>query len=380
MHHIRIKSVVACVLCCGAALFAQTGTPAQEAEASYRTGQHLFDSGDYPGALRQLSRAVELAPDLPGLQSVYGQALLNTGDPDSALAAFQKAIAQDKSDFAANLSGGQILTARENYQAALPLLQKALALRSGSPAAKLAMAESLAGLNRYTEARPYAEAAVLALPASAQAHAALAAVYTGLHKTADASAEQEMAAALAPPDPGPAPGEAAPDFALSGVSADDHVRLRDFRGKRPVVLVFGSYSCPNFRSAAGTLRLLHQRYASQAEFLLVYIREAHASDNWQSTRNVTEGVSVTPPATLPEKQDRAALCSRKLHLPFHAVADSMDGKTETAYNAFPSRLFIVGVDGRVRYRTRLTELDFHPRALESALDAAIANRDLSRRP
>lgn len=48
------------------------------------------------------------------------------------------------------------------------------------------------------------------------------------------------------PDHAPAAGSEAPDFDLSrlieGEASEDRVKLSSFRGKRPVVLVFGSYT------------------------------------------------------------------------------------------------------------------------------------------
>ena len=41
---------------------------------------------------------------------------------------------------------------------------------------------------------------------------------------------------------GPAVGEEAPDFELRTLEGDGVVKLSDFRGKKPVVLVFGSYT------------------------------------------------------------------------------------------------------------------------------------------
>ena len=38
------------------------------------------------------------------------------------------------------------------------------------------------------------------------------------------------------------PGDEAPDFDLQTVDKTARVKLSDFRGKRPVVLVFGSYT------------------------------------------------------------------------------------------------------------------------------------------
>ena len=38
------------------------------------------------------------------------------------------------------------------------------------------------------------------------------------------------------------PGDAAPDFNLKKRDATERVRLADFKGKKPVALVFGSYT------------------------------------------------------------------------------------------------------------------------------------------
>ncbi len=40
----------------------------------------------------------------------------------------------------------------------------------------------------------------------------------------------------------PKQGDAAPDFQLFDVSGKHPVRLSEFKGKKPVVLVFGSYT------------------------------------------------------------------------------------------------------------------------------------------
>jgi hypothetical protein len=76
---------------------------------------------------------------------------------------------------------------------------------------------------------------------------------------------------------------------------------------------------------------------------------------------------LAPARTLPEKQEHAALCLRKLDLPFPAVIDGMDGAAELAYQAWPSRLYLVGRDGKVAFSTRLGELEFRPVDLDAAI-------------
>ncbi len=291
-------------------------------EARFLLGTRMFESGDYLAAVKQLASAAELNPNLPSLQSFYGQALLSTGDPAGAVEAFHKELAANPNDYRSNLGLAQILAARKQCGEAVLLVRRALLVQPDSPDAKLTLAECLSG---HTPSRS---------PAF---------------------------------DPGPKLKSLAPDFELLDASSSKQIRLSDYRGKRPVVIVFGSYSCPNFRDSAGALTSMYQIYGSQIAFLLIYIREAHGDGDWQSTRNLRENIVIEPAHTLTEKQEHASMCSRKLHVPFPAVVDGMDGAVEKAYNAWPSRAFVIARDGRIAYATRLTELDFHPHQMEEAL-------------
>ena len=346
------------------------------AEARFLLGTQFFESGDYPSAVKELASAIELNPSLPQLQSFYGLALLNTGDPVGAAAAFRRELAENPNDYASNLALGQILIVSKRYDEALPLIEAALLHRPESIEAGLALGECLSGAGKLQEARERLEAVTRAVPASLQAHRDLLSVCTRLHLEPEAARERATVSRLdreaAAKEGGPQINALAPDFELPEAGQKRQVRLSDFRGKTPVVLVFGSYSCPNFRASADALNALFQHYGRQTPFFLVYIREAHSAGDWQSTRNVREGIAVAPALTMGDKEAHAVMCTRELHLKFPALVDSMEGSVEAAYAAWPSRAFVIGADGRVRYSTRLTQLDFHAEAMEAALRAAIA--------
>jgi len=346
------------------------------AEARFLLGTQYFESGDYPAAVKELAKAIELNPKLPQLQSFYGRALLNTGDPGGASAAFRKELAANPNDYASNLALGQILIFSKKYAAALPLIEAALRRQPESLEAGLALGECLSGTGKLPEARKRLEAVTRAMPTSLEAHRELLSVYTRLHLGSQAAQERAKVSRLereaAAGEGGPQVNTLAPDFELPEVGTKRRVRLSDFRGKSSVVLVFGSYSCPNFRGSADALNAMFQHYGRQVPFFLVYIREAHAAGDWQSTRNVREGIAMAPALTIKDKEDHAAMCTRKLHLTFPALVDGMDGSTEAAYAAWPSRAFVIGPDGRVRYSTRLTPQDFHAEEMERAVRAAVA--------
>lgn len=281
------------------------------AESRFLLGVRMFEAQDYPAAVKQFERAAALNPSLPGLQAFYGTSLLDTGDPDAAIAAFDKELQTDPNSYAAHIGLAQIFEARHQVSDATAHFQKAQLLRPQATVPHLGTAQA--------------------------------------------------------PQDGPQLNSAAPDFELPEPGSGKKIHLASYTASKPTVLVFGSYSCPNFRSSADALAAMRKRYGASVNFLLVYIREAHSTDKWQSTRNARDGIAIAPAANMAEKEEHAAMCSRKLHLDFPAVVDGMDGAVETAYSAWPSRALIVGTDGRVLYNSRLTELDFHPNEMESLL-------------
>jgi len=203
-------------------------------------------------------------------------------------------------------------------------------------------------------------------PQSAETKAALGECLSGEGKLAEARPLLQAKVKAAPQR-----AATAPDFTLPDVATGKKVSLSQFRGKSPVVLIFGSYTCPNFRASADALKKLQAKYGARAPFLLVYIREAHADGDWQSTRNEREGIALPQAHLISEKQDHAVMCSRALHLPFQALLDGMDNKVEKAYDAWPSRAFVIGKEGLVLYTTHLTELDFSADAMEKSIQIAL---------
>ena len=354
------------------------------AEARLLLGNQMFAAGDYPAAVKELASAIEMNPSLPGLQSLYGQALLNTGDPDAASEAFRKELTSDPNQFEANLYLAQILTARSQWKDAEPLVRRALHGRPDSLPAALELAALNESAGKLLEAHSELEALKKKWPNSAALHRQLAGVEGKLHLTAEAAHERKLAAGMSPESAtaasGPGEGETAPDFNATRMGTEARASLGELRNDGPVLLVFGSYTCPNFRSAADTLNKLYPEYKNQIPFYLIYIREAHSTDLWASTRNQRAGVALEPAANMGERQEHATMCVRKLRIEFPALLDSMDGSAEKAYAAWPSKAYVVDKRGRILFSTGLSEQDFHPSELEAALRKAATPVKESRLP
>jgi tetratricopeptide (TPR) repeat protein len=352
------------------------------AEGQYALGMAMFISRDYPSALNALRRAIALNPDLAHVQSYYGQALVYAGDPDAALDAFGKQLKADPNDYEANFLSASILSRRGKYAEAEPLLRRAVLLRPKASDARLALADALIGESRLPEARGELLNIVREWPEFGAAHARLADLDRKSGRVAEATREKALAAKYSPkpdvagdrinPQTGPVRGQPAPVFLLAKSEGGGTARI-PAQGK-PTVLVFGSYTCPNFRKAAPVLNDLAQKLQGSVTFLQVYIREAHATGQWQSTVNEREKVELAMPSSMDEKNGYALMCQRKLHLRFPAVVDGLDNAAEKSYAAWPSHVYVIAADGRVRYSSVLIEEDFDAKALETAIRAVALRR------
>jgi Iodothyronine deiodinase/EF hand len=166
---------------------------------------------------------------------------------------------------------------------------------------------------------------------------------------------------------GPALNEIAPDFTLRLVHSQDEVTLSKLIGPKPVVLVFGNFTCRPFRGEAGDLEKLHARYHDRATFLMIYVREAHPSDGWRMEVNDKLGVTVRQPRTYDERDAVAQTCSKSLGLGFPMVVDRIDDPVNNRYSGLPSRLYLIDRQGKVAYKSGRGPFGFRPGELEHSL-------------
>jgi hypothetical protein len=101
---------------------------------------------------------------------------------------------------------------------------------------------------------------------------------------------------------------------------------------------------------------------------VVYIREAHPTDEWQVEPNENEGILFEQPKTLSERTEVAAVCSLKLELSIPTLIDDMENSTDRKYYALPDRLYLVARDGMVAYRGAPGPFGFVAAELGSAIE------------
>jgi hypothetical protein len=167
--------------------------------------------------------------------------------------------------------------------------------------------------------------------------------------------------------PGPAMGTAAPDFTLKTVDGKEEITLSKQVGPRPVVLIFGNFTCGPFRSQAGNVEKLYRRYKDRATFVMVYVREAHPTDGWRMESNDRVEVSIPQPRNDAERIKVAQTCSKRLNLGMPMLVDTIDDTVGARYSGMPSRLYLLDHRGRVAYKSGRGPFGFKPAELEHSL-------------
>lgn len=155
---------------------------------------------------------------------------------------------------------------------------------------------------------------------------------------------------------GPGPGERAPDF--KAVTLDgEAVRLSDFEGKKNVLLLFGSATCPMTASSIGGINELYQRVrGDEIEFLFVYVREAHPGEVIPAHRSMREKTEAA--RLLRDEED--------MHMPI--VVDDLRGTIHRKYSRLPNPAFLIDKSGRVAFLSLWSKPDTLSAAIDELLD------------
>jgi peroxiredoxin len=154
------------------------------------------------------------------------------------------------------------------------------------------------------------------------------------------------------PFSGPAAGDRAPDFKAATLDGDT-LRLSDYRGKKNVLLVFGSATCPMTAASIGEINELYDHFrGDDLEFLFVYVREAHPGERVPAHR------------TAADKVRSAALLRDEEQVAMPLLVDDVSGPIHRKYSKLPSPAFLIDRSGRVAFRSMWA----NPEGLASAIE------------
>jgi len=105
---------------------------------------------------------------------------------------------------------------------------------------------------------------------------------------------------------------------------------------------------------------MYNDYKDRADFLAVYIREAHPLDEWEMKKNLDENVCYPQPKTLAQRVAIANDFTQRFHFPLPLGIDPMNDLADHLYAGWPERLYVIDESGKIAYRGGLGPFNYHP--------------------
>ena len=154
------------------------------------------------------------------------------------------------------------------------------------------------------------------------------------------------------------PGDPFPLFELFTTS-NERLTNRDVFGNRPVLLIFGSMTCPMTASAAPSVQQLYDTFGDRVDFIMIYVREAHPGEHFAQSESMQE------------KLEYAKALKEFYNIHWTVAADNIDGDLHRALDSKPNTAYLMDSEGCILFRS-LWAADYQ--ALHQALNAATSGR------
>jgi len=119
----------------------------------------------------------------------------------------------------------------------------------------------------------------------------------------------------------------------------------------------------------GDIVQIYNDYKDHADFLTIYIREAHPLDEWRMRSNEKDkdDVCYVQPRNLGQRVAIANDFTRRLKFTVPFGIDEMNNAAEGAYAAWPERLYILDESGRVSYKGGNGPFKYDPKEVRAWL-------------
>jgi len=123
---------------------------------------------------------------------------------------------------------------------------------------------------------------------------------------------------------------------------------------------------------------VYKKYRNDVEFMMIYVREAHPTDKWWLAEtkfmrmlsvmsNDHPSYDLREPETIEERRSAALACQAKLLEDMPVFVDNMDNKVDLTYVAWPTRVYFLDKEGKVRYDSGLGPYGLSPEDLDKHL-------------
>jgi Iodothyronine deiodinase len=153
----------------------------------------------------------------------------------------------------------------------------------------------------------------------------------------------------------PRPGDRGADF-VGRTLQGDTVHLKDFRGRKNVVLTFGSATCPQTAGSLPGLNDLYEDRDPNVEFFFVYTREAHPGEKLGAHQSYDD------------KRKAAEVLRDAESVDIPILVDEVSGPIHRKYGKLPNSTFLIDKSGRIAFRSLGTRASVIAAALDELLE------------
>lgn len=112
---------------------------------------------------------------------------------------------------------------------------------------------------------------------------------------------------------------------------------------------------------------MRKEYGNRADFLAIYIKEAHPIDEWRMESNDREGICYPQPTSLADRVRIANDFKERFDFDLPLLVDGIDNSADRLYAAWPERLYVVEADGIITYKGKPGPFGFDPEEVEAWL-------------
>jgi len=108
---------------------------------------------------------------------------------------------------------------------------------------------------------------------------------------------------------------------------------------RPMLIVFGSVSCPMTFGSAEVLHRLHAEFGRKIKFVMLNVREAHPGENFEQ------------PLSQQKKREHARLLASETNGHWETLVDTIDGELHRHLAEKPNAAFLLAPNREILFRS-----------------------------
>ena len=120
---------------------------------------------------------------------------------------------------------------------------------------------------------------------------------------------------------------------------------------------------------------IYERFKVEAEFVTIYIKEAHPTDEWQMDNNEKEGVCYAQPRDFEQRVAIANDFARRFEFPIPLLVDGIENRADSIYAGWPERFYVIDERGTIAFKGKPGPFGYDPGEVENWLRA---HRDAKR--